>query len=350
MSIDDKLLKKLRPSPPGNAGYEEKMARELDVFNKVENVHALPEIFHYWSHNYLRPKFLEMGVRGIYEFFFDYMNAACKRGAPGQAFVSLGSGHCEIEIQIVEMLVAAGCENFVLECLDINPNMLKRGSKSADQKGIARYMRFVTADALVWTPKKGAYSVVMAHQSLHHFVDLELLFEKIKKSIGEQGVFLTSDVIGRNGHMRWPEAMSKIDEIWVGMPDKCKYNHALKRFEEKYENWDCSTDGFEGIRAQDILPLLRKYFSFEMFLGFGNLIDIFVDRAFGHNFDPELIEDQRFIDKVAQLDDQLLESGELKPTHIIAVMRASPVMLPKYYKHLSPEFCTRETNLLIAGQ
>jgi len=34
--------------------------------------------------------------------------------------------------------------------------------------------------------------------------------------------------------------------------------------------WDCSKQGFEGIRAQDILPLLVKKFSFRSFLGFGN--------------------------------------------------------------------------------
>jgi hypothetical protein len=130
------------------------------------------------------------------------------------------------------------------------------------------------------------------------------------------------------------------------MPERYKYNHALKRFEGKYENWDCSTDGFEGIRAQDVLPLLRRYFEFEMFLGYGNLIDIFVDRAFGHNFDPASQEDQRFIDKVALLDDQLIESGELKPTHIIAVMGNAQVENPRVYRHLTPEFCTREATLL----
>ncbi len=333
-----------------NTGYKEKLKQELEVFNKIENVHALPGIFHYWSHNYLRPKFLEMGVRGIYEFFFDYMSAACKKDASPQTFVSIGSGYCEIEIEVARMLEASGCKNFVLECLDVNPTMLQRGKESADQKGLGKYMRFVTEDASSWDPDNDSYSVIMAHQSLHHIVDLELFFEKIKKAIGMQGVFLTSDIIGRNGHMRWPEAMSKIDEIWAGIPDRCKYNHALTRFEEKYENWDCSTDGFEGIRAQDILPLLIKYFSFEMFLGYGNLIDIFVDRAFGHNFDPESQEDQRLIDKVAELDDQLIEAGKLKPTHIIAVMRASPVLTPKFYKHLTPEFCTRKTDLLMAVQ
>ena len=136
----------------------------------------------------------------------------------------------------------------------------------------------------------------MAHQSLHHVVALETLFEKTRMAIGDKGVFVVSDIIGRNGHMRWPEAMVEIDKIWAAMPDRYKYNHALKRFEATYENWDCSTEGFEGIRAQDILPLLQQYFSFEMFLGFGNLIDIFVDRAFGHNLDINSEEDKAFID------------------------------------------------------
>ena len=42
---------------------------------------------------------------------------------------------------------------------------------------------------------------------------------------------------------------------------------------------------FEGIRAQDILPLLVERFTFDEFIGFGNVIDPFVDRSFGPNFD-----------------------------------------------------------------
>ena len=52
----------------------------------------------------------------------------------------------------------------------------------------------------------------------------------------------------------------------------------VKVIEEQYENWDCSEEGFEGIRAQDILKLLNKNFYFKKFLAYGNLIDIFIDR------------------------------------------------------------------------
>src|SRR5688500_964645 len=35
----------------------------------------------------------------------------------------------------------------------------------------------------------------------------------------------------------------------------------LKRHEELYENGDCNTEGFVGVRAQDILPLLLARFN-----------------------------------------------------------------------------------------
>ena len=85
------------------------------------------------------------------------------------------------------------------------------------------------------------------------------------------------------------------------MPSRYKYNHQLKRFEELYENWDCSKEGFEGIRAQDILPLLLQTFRFEAFVAFGNLPDVFVDRGFGHNLDPTSQEDVDFVDRIGAL-------------------------------------------------
>src|SRR5262249_51826437 len=98
---------------------------------------------------------------------------------------------------------------------------------------------------------------------------------------------------------------------------------------------------FEGIRAQDILPLLVTRFNFELFIAFGNVIDVFVDRSFSPNFDPASAADRAFIDRVQALDQSEIESGRIKPTHMVAVMSRTPVAETKLHKHLSPEFCIR---------
>ncbi|MBI4464064.1 MAG: hypothetical protein HY647_05115 [Acidobacteria bacterium] len=181
----------------------------------------------------------------------------------------------------------------------------------------------------------------MAQHTLHHMVKLEETFSNIKKAIGANGYFLTADMVGRNGHMRWPEALEIVQDIWAKMPDRYKYNHQLKRFEAIYDNWDCSQEGFEGIRAQDILPLLVKNFHFEGFVAFGNLPDIFVDRGFGPNFDMKNPDDTEFIDRVGALNDRLISEGAIKPTQLVAAMRCQRTGQTRCYQHWTPEFCIR---------
>lgn len=108
-----------------------------------------------------------------------------------------------------------------------------------------------------------------------------------------------------------------------------------------YENWDCSVEGFEGVRSQDILPLLVDRFHFQLFLPYGNVIDPFIDRAFGCHFDPAAAWDRSFIDEVNRRDEDEIASGGIKPTHIIAVVGNEFCAAPRFLEHLSPEFCVR---------
>jgi hypothetical protein len=172
-------------------------------------------------------------------------------------------------------------------------------------------------------------------------MELESIFANVNAAIGDRGYFLTNDMIGRNGHQRWPEALVEVRRIWQSMPDRYKYDHQAGRFQKTYKDVDYSVDCFEGIRAQDILPLLLKTFHFEGFIAFGNVINVFIDRAFGHNFDPQNEEDVAFIENLGALDEKLIDEGVVKPTQMTAVLRARRGRACKYYRHWSPEFCVR---------
>lgn len=340
----DRIIGKLWKRRGGDSieqQYGHRLKQEIANFRNVTNVHDLPAIFHYWAAKFLRPKCQELDIPGVTELFVRYANAACQVD-PTQTchFASLGAGNCETEVAIVEQLLASNVRNFVLECIDVNPHMLVRGRELAVEKQVVHHLRFIESDINGWDIDQG-YAVVFANQSLHHFQELEVLFHKTRQAIGDEGVFVISDVIGRNGHLRWPEALEVIQRVWRSMSDRYKYNHLLRRHEQIYDNWDCSVGGFEGIRAQDILPLLIKTFHFELFFAYGNISDIFIDRAFGHNFDAALEEDRNFIDRIGTLDDELIETGTVKPTHLIAAMRNSPSAAMKVYRHLTPEFCVR---------
>lgn len=193
------------------------------------------------------------------------------------------------------------------------------------------------ADFNSWHPKCD-YDAVLANQSLHHVLNLEGLFDEIGRALRPEGRFIVSDMIGRNGHRRWCTALEMIWSFWRELPPSYRFNLKFSCFQEWYEDRDYSTVGFEGVRSEDILPLLVDTFNFEMFFGFGNLIDPFVDRAFGPHFQPEKRWDRDFIDRVHQRDQFSIEAGLIAPTHLLAVMRKSNVNQSSY-ENVAPAVC-----------
>jgi SAM-dependent methyltransferase len=285
--------------------------------------------------------FQPFGFANALECFRSYLKQLCIDHAPQKcAFLSIGAGSGDAEINMARWLYETGTKNFYFECMDINPASVEKGRQSARWNGVQESLSFSVFDVNQWKPRS-EYHAVVALQSLHHVQELELLFERISGALADDGYFLTDDMIGRNGHQRWPEALKLVEELWKDLPAKYKYNQQLRRFEEEYDNWDCSTSGFEGVRAQDILPLLIQRFHFEVFIAFGNVIDIFIDRSFGHNFDPGNEWDREFIDRVHAIDVAHLEAGLIKPTHMLAVMRKTPAGSTRIHGAFSPEFCCR---------
>jgi radical SAM superfamily enzyme YgiQ (UPF0313 family)/glycosyltransferase involved in cell wall biosynthesis/2-polyprenyl-3-methyl-5-hydroxy-6-metoxy-1,4-benzoquinol methylase len=323
--------------------YDSRLSTELNRYSKVTNVHNLPDIFHYWSHKYLKPKLENIGLRDIFSVFIDpILKLVANHAEHTVTIASLGSGNCDFEINLVKQLRQTNV--FVdMHCYEINQDMLDRGIKSATEEGIFEYLRFIRSDinSIHFEQK---YDMFMANHSLHHFSNLEHIFESIRKNLNEDGYFVVNDMIGRNGHMRWPEAQEVIDKIWPLLSKEKKWNHQLNRHEEIFINWDCSKDGFEGIRSQDILPLLIKYFKFELFFAFANIISVFIDRGFGHNYDPSDSLDRAFIDYVAELDATLIREGKLKPTQLIAWMKLEEPLIKFMIDGATPTECVRELN------
>ncbi len=306
---------------PTDQAYQDRLAAERRNFDACVEVHDLPAIFHYWSNRYLRPRLEAAGVSDPDAFFVKHAVECYGRGVDTRRFVSIGAGHCATEVRLARALSDAGCDDVVIECLELNATMLERGMALARTEGLADKVVPLQADFNEWQPA-GRYDAIIAHQSLHHVVALERLFDEVGAALAPHGRFIVSDMIGRNGHQRWPEALAIVREFWRELPPSYRFHRQLKRQEDEFLDWDCSTEGFEGIRAQDILPLLVERFGFDMFLGFANVIDPFIDRGFGPNFSTDNAWDTAFIDRVHARDEAEMAAGRIKPTHMLAVMHA----------------------------
>ena len=329
--------------------YQERLSEELLVFENNEGLYTHPPIFPYWSNKYLLPRYKEFGFSNSNELYVQHLKRQCiESGGRPCRFVSLGSGNCDVEIGLAVELLEAGIDAFRIDCLEINPAMLERGRKLAKERGVEDKLSFVEADFNTWEPD-GEHDAVIANYILHHVTNLEGLFSAIGETLRDDGVFLTADMIGRNGHKRWPETLAYVNRYWERLPDSHKYDNVLHHTFQVYPDFDFSSGywpgfeaSFEGIRAQDILPLLVDRFDFELFLAHGGILDLFIDRAWGPNFNVERPEDLAFVDEVTELQDRLLQSGEIAPTQMIAVMRKQWPHPPRVWGNLTPEFSVRD--------
>src|SRR5262249_20287454 len=147
--------------------------------------------------------------------------------------LSVCSGDSAIELGLARSLRERGVTNFKFQCLDINAEVLDRGRHSALAYGLAECFSFGTFDVNRWKPDSISH-VVLANQCLHHVVELESLLDGIYRTLSPDGFFLIDDMIGRNGHQRWPEALHFVKKFWNELPDSYRFNAGLKRIDKHY--------------------------------------------------------------------------------------------------------------------
>ena len=313
-------------------------------FTTQENIAKteLPDIFHYWSNKYIAPDLNRFGCSNPGDLFFQQTRDYLKKSAHQRInILSIGSGDCAFEIKIIERLLRWRLSNFVLECVEVNQDKLDSGRRAVIDAGLSDYFLFTCEDSNHWQPYR-RYGVVFANQSLHEVYRLEGLFDSVKRALKPGGLFIISDKIGRNANMCWPEAIDAIKPFWQELPQSYRYNRLLKRQEEHFINPDGLIRMSGAIRSQDILILLIERFNFKFFFPYGNIIFVFIDKAFGHNFDVNADWDKGFVDRVHSYDEAALISGELAPVSMMAVLTREETEMVLRHPVLTPQHCVRK--------
>lgn len=300
---------------PRSVAYRTRCEVERFVYRSVKAVGDLPPIFHYWSNKYLQPVLMEQGYESPDDFFWKEIAARARTGAV--RILSIACGRAELETAIAQRLRLEGLDSFSFHCVDLNQHMLDTAMERAAEFGLTKHFSSATCDLNEMSLPHAAYDLIIANQCLHHLTALERISTQLSSALKAGGTLLTSDVIGRNGHQLWPEAMDEMQHYWKQLPRRLRKDRALGGAPKVFVNYDHSAGGFEGIRAQDVLPCLLENFDFETCIAFGCLAIAVVDRRFGWNYDVDNAEDRDRIDALAERELALLAAGDLKPTQLL---------------------------------
>jgi SAM-dependent methyltransferase len=319
--------------------YESRAANEAKFFETIASFSELPPMIGWWSIRHLRPRITSVfATNGPIEF---YLRPIRERASEQQRVkvLSLGSGDGELEVSLSVALSRAGVENVNIVGIELSRELVARSVKRASAAEVAKCVTFEPIDFNSgWGDER--WDLVIANQVLHHIVNLEFVLDEAHRTLCEDGALLTRDMIGRNGHQAWPEAKAIVDKIWGVMPKRYRYHRLYKRNFPEFPDFDFSTAGFEGVRAQDILQLCVQRFGFSRFYAFGGIVERFVNRGFGGNYQITSEDDCAFVDNLQLINDLAIDSGLIKPTQMAAYLHKGKRDC-KFYSVRSPAFCVR---------
>jgi SAM-dependent methyltransferase len=302
--------------------YSRSVEREIAVFEGQQSLHDHGPSFHQYTRVAVKPAVeLAFGRHDVHEIYAESISSAVARSGI-DSVISLGCGDGAQERKVLRAAARLGLTPFRILGLELAPAVAERANAATEREGLADQMRVIVHDLNTGLPGDGDIAAVMAHHVLHHIIALESLFGFVSQRLHPEGVFVTFDMIGRNGHMRWPEVRPVMRKLWSLIPEAQRYDHVFGKLNRYYQDWDCSIEGFEGTRAQDILPLLAEHFSIGRFAAWGGLADAFVSPRFAPNFDANRPEDCAFLDYISKLEVALLDARATTPASMAAEFRS----------------------------
>lgn len=334
------LIAGLRRALPAPAQRWLLLAAERVAFRLTPRHQAetLPPIFLHWAGRHVRPLFERFGADSLEDMYFtEIVRWQAQRPGRGCAIASLGAGRCEMEIALTERLRAQGID-CTLTCIDLNRANIAHGRQAAAARGLAQTMAFQAGDCVTLTPQPGLdFDIIIVNQFFHHVDDLHAFCRILASLLRADGLLLSSDVIGRNGHLLWPATADVVNAYWAELPSEKTRDRADGKIKPHYPQVDHAAYSNEGVRAQEVVGALLEHFQFDVFITFGAAIIPFVERRFGFNFSPADPADAALIERIAARDAALIAQGRLLGVNMFAVLCHGGRAERRAYLPISPE-------------
>lgn len=302
--------------------HARRIASEIRVFAEQGRLHGSNTAADWRNNHILAPRMAAVfGVSRVHDIYASVIHEALVRTGPAPVYsIGCGSGHEEIEV--LRAADRLGLPPFTIIGLELSPISVERARENAAEAGLAERFLPRVHDLNQGMPDLPPAAAIMAHHVLHHIVALEQLYAQLAAALHPQGCFVTFDMMGRNGHMRWPEVLPALRALWHRLPEQYRQDHVWHQPMPHFQDWDCAIEGFEGVRAQEVLPLLAEQFVPSRLLAWGGVLETFTSDRAGPGFHPESSpQDKAFLQAVSDWQDGLLARRATTPTEFCGEFR-----------------------------
>jgi SAM-dependent methyltransferase len=235
--------------------------------------------------------------------FHERLRALTSDGRPIR-IVSLCAGAARIE---ADLLRFASPEAVEITFVDVNERLLTRAAARMPD-GIQT--RVLTADVNRLELDSDTYDIAICVSGLHHLIELERVLGQIRGSLRTDGEFWSiGEYVGRNGSRLWPDAQTAANAVFSRLPERLRFHAGTRQVDETLPDTDDSLNMFEGIRAQELEPLLHRFFTPVDVAVRDCFLWRLLNLAYVHNYDMSRQDDRQIVDELVDAEFNFWRAG-----------------------------------------
>jgi ubiquinone/menaquinone biosynthesis C-methylase UbiE len=255
---------------------------------------------------------------------------------PFNKCLSICCGFGEIERILTRLNVAKKITG-----TDIAPGALEQARIKAKQEGMDS-IEYFEADLNKYVLPENEYDIIWANGALHHIINLDEVISNLYKSLKTGGYLISNEYVGPNYQQIGERQQEIVNAVKHLLPDelcvkktnknpsffvirlkrrimrilsinqigdkKDRFGRIFKSDLSYFKNIDPS----ECVRSEQIVPIIKKYFSDITIKYFGGSILFYaLDEDFYNNFNANNENHIKLLDLLFKLEDFFISSGEI---------------------------------------
>jgi len=227
-----------------------------------------------------------------------------------------------------ELMWASHCEYTRLDAYDLAPQRIAAAQEQASASGMTN-VRFLVGDVYKVEWPAQYYDVVFSDQSLHHFTPLDRLLARIRRTLRPDGYLVLNEFVGPTRFQWTDRQLEVVNGVLAILPPRYRVrwaDHKIKRCVHRPSRLSMMiSDPSEAVEAGNILPLVERCFEIVERRDYGGTVLHMLFADIAANFTSDEDETARLLALCFQIEDMLLESGELSSDFTLMVCRPRPV-------------------------
>lgn len=242
---------------------------------------------------------------------------------PATRMLSIGCGTGSLERELYMLKAFEHCD-----AMDIAPAALDVARAEAQAIG-ASSINYSLCDIEQTDLPGSHYDAVWFNGSLHHIRELELVCQRVRRSLKPGGWLFFNEYVGANHFAFDPQQRAAITHAFGLIPERFRRSFvqgSVGRVQQVVPLPDplevVKVDPSEAVRSADILRVVQEYFDIRAMNRCGGSLLQFLLHGIAGNFREDNPQSMRVLQMLFDIEDGLIESGTL--TSDFVVVAATP--------------------------